>query len=273
MPYRLMAVDLDGTLLNSRKEIAPPDADALNRALARGKVVVFSTGRCIAELAAFFPLFPKMRYVLGESGALIYDLRQKLALHRQSFDPTLAEQVWQRMADRDLMPQLLIDDGTVMRQWDVDHLDRYHMSHYHRHFVSTGRMVEDVWARGRDKGWAGIDKICLFHTSPEERTRSRQALSDLPLSLADAEETSLELSPLGVDKGKGLELLCRHLGIPVAETIAVGDSYNDLSILRCAGLAVAMGNSVSAVRSSCGAVVADNDHCGVAEAVERFLLR
>lgn len=273
MQYRLMAVDLDGTLLTSRKDIAPPDADALNRALSRGRVVVFSSGRCLAELAPFFPLFPKMRYVLGESGALIYDLRQKLALHRQSFDPALVEQVWQRTARRDLMPQLLLQDTPVMRQWDVDHLERYHMSHYHQHFLSTGRMVADVWAEGKSKGWADVDKICLFHTSPEEREQSRQALSDLPVTLADAEETSLELSPLGVDKGKGLGILCRHLGIPLEETIAVGDSYNDLSVLRTAGLAVAMGNAVKAVRSSCGVVVADNDHCGVAQAVERFLLR
>lgn len=273
MQYQLMAVDLDGTLLNSRKEISPPDAEALNRALNRGKIVVFSTGRCIAELASFFPLFPKMRYVLGESGALIYDLRQKLALHRQSFEPSLVEQVWQRTAHRDLMPQLLVDDGTVMRQWDVDHLERYRMSHYHSHFVATGRLVKDVWAQGQARGWAAVDKICLFHTSPEERALSRQALEDLPITLADAEETSLELSPLGVDKGKGLGILCRHLGIPLEETIAVGDSYNDLSVLRAAGLGVAMGNAVRSVRTTCAAVVADNDHCGVAEAVDRFLLR
>jgi hydroxymethylpyrimidine pyrophosphatase-like HAD family hydrolase len=214
-----------------------------------------------------------MRYVLGESGALIYDLRQGMAVHRQSFDPELVETVWQRMACRDLMPQLLMQDAPVMAQRDVDHLERFHMSHYRSHFLETGRLVEDAWTQGAEKGWCGVDKICLYHTSPEERALSREALRDLPITLADAEETSLELSPLGVDKGKGLGILCRHLGIPMEETIAVGDSYNDLSVLRTAGLAVAMGNAVPAVRSSCGAVVADNDHCGVAEAVDRFLLR
>lgn len=272
MPYQLMAVDMDGTLLNSQKQIAPRDAEALNRALDRGKQVVFSTGRCIAELEGFFPLFPKMRYVLGESGALIYDLRERRALHRQSFDPELVETIWQRVGHRDLMPQLLMDDKTVMRQWDVDHLEHFRMSHYRRHFVETGHMVEDAWGLCRAQGWETVDKVCLYHSSPEERALSRQALSDLPLTLADAEETSLEVSPLDVDKGRGLGILCRHLGLTPEETIAVGDSYNDLSILRAAGLAVAMGNSVEAVRDVCGAVVADNDHCGVAEAVERFLL-
>lgn len=272
MPYQLMAVDMDGTLLNSQKQIAPRDAEALNRALDQGKQVVFSTGRCIAELEGFFPLFPRMRYVLGESGALIYDLRERRALYRQSFAPELVEELWQRVGHRDLMPQLLTDNGTVMRQWDVDHLERYHMSHYRRHFVETGGIVDDVWAVGLARGWQDIDKICLFHRSPEERALSREALADLPLALVDAEETSLEVSPLDVDKGRGLGILCRHLGLSPEETIAVGDSYNDLSILRAAGLAVAMGNSVEAVRDVCGAVVADNDHCGVAEAAERFLL-
>lgn len=273
MPCQLMAVDMDGTLLNSQKQIDPRDAAAVNRALEQGKQVVFSTGRCIAELEGFFPLFPRMRYVLGESGALIYDLTERRALHRQSFAPELAEQIWRRVGHRDLMPQLLMDDKTVMRRWDVDHLEHFCMSHYRRHFVETGGMVEDVWAVGLARDWHDIDKICLFHRSPEERTLSREALSDLPLTLADAEKTSLELSPLGVDKGVGLGILCRHLGLSPEETVAVGDSYNDLSVLRAAGLAVAMGNAVVAVRKVCGAVVADNDHCGVAEAVERFLLR
>lgn len=272
MNYQLLAVDMDGTLLNSQKQIAPRDAQALNRALDRGKTVVFSTGRCIAELKAFFPLFPGMRYVLGESGALVYDLREGRALHRQSFDPALAEEVWRRVCPREMMPQLLLRDETVMNRRDVEHLERFRMSHYHRHFTETGRMVEDAWATGKAGGWQNLDKICLYHCSPEERAQTRAALADLPLSMADAEETSLEISPLGVDKAKGLTILCRHLGLSLEETVAVGDSYNDLSILKAAGMAVAMGNAVEEVRRICGAVVADNDHCGVAEAVERILL-
>jgi HAD superfamily hydrolase (TIGR01484 family) len=213
-----------------------------------------------------------MRYVLGESGALVYDLREKRSIFRKSFDAQLVQSVFERLKGRDLMPQILISDAPVMNRRDVANLAHFQMTHYQRHFDQTGNLVEDAWAECAAQGWQA-DKICLYHTSARERELTREALEDFPIAFADAEETSLELSPLGVDKGKGLGILCRHLGIPMEQTIAVGDSYNDLSVLRAAGLAVAVGNAVPAVRTSCAAVVADNDHCGVAEAVERFLLK
>lgn len=271
MPIKLLAADMDGTLLNSRKTISPGDVSALNRALEAGKTVVFATGRSLAELNAFFPLFPRMRYVLGESGALIYDLEERRAIHRQRFDAALVRTIRARLGDRDVMPQILINDLCLMNRRDVANLSHFHMAHYQNHFDATGTHLDDAWAECAALGWEA-DKICLYHVSPEDRSVTRAALEDLSVVLVDAEETSLEVSPVGVDKGVGLELLCRHLGLERAQVLAVGDSYNDLTMLRAAGLSVAMGNAVDAVKAVCDAVVADNDHCGVAEAVERFLL-
>ncbi len=272
MHYSLLAADMDGTLLNSRKEIAPGDADALNRALDAGKTVIFCTGRCIAELEQFFGRFPRMRYMLGESGALVYDLQQRRALLRQSLEPETVQAIMDNVVTRDIMPQVLMQDAAVMNLRDIANLAHFRMAHYQHHFDTTGRLVEEVYDECAKAHWVS-DKICLYHTSPEEREVSRSLFQSLPVTLADAEETSLEISPRGVDKGKGLRFLCGCLGIPVEETIAVGDSYNDLSVLNTAGLAVAVGNAVEDVKAVCGAVVADHDHCGVAEAVDRFLLK
>lgn len=272
MNYQLMAVDMDGTLLNSQKAISPEDAQSLNQALDLGKTVIFCTGRCLGELRDFFPLFPRMRYVLCESGALLYDLSSRQAIHRQSFDPETVAVIRSCTEKLDLMPQLLMDGDAVMNRADVNILAHFRMEHYRQHFEHCGVMVESVWDRWATSGEA-VDKICLYHTSPEARAETRRLLEDLDVVMADTEATSLEISPLGVDKGNGLLLLCRHLSIPLEQTIAVGDSDNDLSVLRTAGLSVAMANASANVRSTCAVVVADNDHCGVAEAVERFLLR
>ena len=77
---------------------------------------------------------------------------------------------------------------------------------------------------------------------------------------------------MGADKGAGLEMLCAYLDIPLAQTIAVGDGFNDMTILRKAGLAVAVGNAEEAVKAVCDAVVADNDSCGVKQAIVDYLL-
>ena len=80
--YRLIALDMDGTLLNSRHEITPRAKRAIEKILARGKQVVFSTGRCIGEMETYLEAFPGMRYLICESGACVYDLQEKKNIAR-----------------------------------------------------------------------------------------------------------------------------------------------------------------------------------------------
>ena len=81
-----------------------------------------------------------------------------------------------------------------------------------------------------------------------------------------------ELSPPEASKSKGLEALCRHLGIPLSRTVAVGDGGNDLDLMEAAGFSVAMGNAEDDVRAVADATTEDNDHDGAARAVARYLL-
>ncbi|MCD8145822.1 MAG: Cof-type HAD-IIB family hydrolase [Clostridiales bacterium] len=271
MPYQLLAADMDGTLLNSRKEISPEDAAAITRALEEGKQVVFSTGRCIGELEPFLALFPAMRYVLCESGACVYDRAENRVLHLQTIDPQAAKTILDYTKDRDIMPQVLVHNQAVMDIRHLSDLSHYKMAHYQDHFRQNCRSTNDIYRYCQAQNWT-FEKICLYHTSPEDRADTLLAVEGLPLSTALAEKTSLEISAQGVDKGVGLEILCRHLGLPLEETIVVGDSFNDLPILKRAGLPVAVDNAAEPVKAACRAVVADCDHSGVSQAIQRYLL-
>ncbi|MCD8188668.1 MAG: Cof-type HAD-IIB family hydrolase [Clostridiales bacterium] len=271
MPYQLLAADMDGTLLNSRKEISPADATAITRALEAGKQVVFSTGRCIGELEPFLALFPKMRYVLCESGACVYDRAEERAIHLQLIDPQAAKTILDYTKGRDIMPQILVRNEAVMDIRHLNNLAHYKMAHYQNHFQQNCRSTNDIYWYCQAQEWT-FEKICLYHTSPEDRADTLLAVEGLPLTTALAEETSLEISAHGVDKGVGLEVLCRHLGLPLEETIVVGDSFNDLPILKKAGLPVAVGNAAEPVKAACQVVVDDCDHSGVSQAIERYLL-
>ena len=105
-----------------------------------------------------------------------------------------------------------------------------------------------------------------------ERIRDRVVERRLDVEWAYTEWASLELTARGVSKGSALEGLCRALGIPVEASIAVGDSGNDLDMVRRAGLGVAMGNASPDVLEAADVVVADNDHGGCAQAVRDYLL-
>ena len=85
--YMLIALDMDGTLLNSRQEITPRARRAIEEILRQGKQVVFSTGRCIGEMEAYLDAFPSMQYLVCESGACVYDLRKKEHIARIPLPP------------------------------------------------------------------------------------------------------------------------------------------------------------------------------------------
>ncbi len=274
MAYQLLAVDMDGTLLNSQKEVSARSRQSINAALARGKTVVFSTGRCIAELEHFFPLFPRMRYVLCESGACVYDLAQKRALYQRIFEPDVVQPLLDYAVQQDLLLQffsdtdvfLLLDDAAQLRAA----LQHVQLEQYFAHFVHCAQLTSDYTATLRARGWR-VSKVNLYHSTETDCEMSMRALAALPVTMVRAEAMALECSPRGIDKGCGLDMLCRHLHIPLEQTIAVGDSFNDETMLRRAGLSVAMGNAAPEIKALCDVTTADCNHDGVAQVIEQYL--
>lgn len=269
--YQLIALDMDGTLLNSEKEISPRTQDAIRRAIAAGKQVVMCTGRAVAELREYFALFPEMRYAVTASGASVYDAWEKCFLTMHPLDWALVEEIFALGEGKDLQPQIFMGDAPHFTESTLEHCGHYHTAHFEVLFRRNGILCEDAYQRCREER-GDIIKINYYHTDTDDRQDSHEWLAHLPLVFADSEETGLEMSPEGIDKGTGLEELCALLGIPMEDTIAVGDSFNDLPVLRRAGLSVAVGNAKDAVKEICDMVVADCDHDGVAEAIEEYLM-
>ena len=270
--YQLIALDIDGTLLNNNKEITPDTEAMVHRAIQAGKQVVLSTGRSFAELEEILGHFPEMRYGICESGALIFDLKQKepIAVHPIPLD--VVRQAAEIARCRDVLIHIFQQGRPVISRHQMNQLDDYHIPYFRPMFQRYSLQVEDALAYCLALPNPSIEKINLYHHTTQERTVTQTLLSHLPLELVDSEKTSLELSAAQVDKGRGLQELCAHLDIPVEATIAVGDSFNDAAILNAAGLAVGMGNAAEPVRKLCDVIVADCDHDGVAEAIQRYLL-
>lgn len=270
MEYQLLATDLDGTLLNAKKEISSENIQAINRALEMGKHVIFSTGRALGEVKQFFPLFPAMRYVLCESGGLLYDRLKQCAISRQVLDPNITREVLRYAEPRDIMIQVMMEGESVISKKMIAVLEHYRNEYLREHFSHHVRLVDDVVAYCKN-GEYQVEKICLYHPTAAARVQSLERLQDLDLTAAFSERTSLELTPIGVDKGNGLRKLCEMLQIPLEQVIAVGDAPNDLAVLQTAGLALAVDNASEEVKQVCHAVVADNEHDGVKEAIENWL--
>lgn len=270
--YQLIALDIDGTLLNSEKELTPDTEAMVHRAFRAGKQVVLSTGRSFAELEEILQHFPEMRYGICESGALVFDreLEQPIAVHPIPLD--IVCQAAEIARQRDVLIHIFQKGRPVISRHQMEQLDAYQIPYFRSMFQRYSLQVTDALDYCLALPAPSIEKINLYHHSTQERTVTQSLLSHLPLELVDSEKTSLELSAAQVDKGRGLRELCAHLNIPVETTIAVGDSFNDAAILRAAGLAVGMGNAAEPVRRLCDVIVRDCDHDGVAEAIRTHLL-
>lgn len=269
--YQLIALDMDDTLLDSHKEISPKTQDAIHRAFAAGKEVVLCTGRSTVELSDYFQMFPEMRYAVCASGAYVYDIQNQQYLCLHPLDWELVETIFQIAEGKDVLPQIFMDSRPHFFRSQLDVSEKYHIKQYEGMFRALGVLCENPYDLCR-RQHSNIVKINLYHTSAEDRQATRHMMDGLPLVFADAEVTGLELSPAGVDKGVGLQELCALLNLPLSRVISVGDSFNDIPVLKRAGLSVAVGNARTVVKEICDVIVADCDHDGVAEAIDTYLL-
>lgn len=269
--YKLIAFDMDGTLLNSEKKISPETLASIHHAFAVGKEVVLSTGRCLPELQEYLSLIPELRYIVCTSGALVYDMKEKQAIYSNALAEETVKQIIEISRMEDVMLHFLTTESIVERD-KVSHMQNYEMGIYQPMFQKTTRKVDDIAAYFLSHP-SPIEKINIYHTDPEARSRTMNRLKKYPLELIFAESSSLECSSIGATKGNGLQKLCDHLHISMAEVIAVGDADNDLDVLGRAGLSIAMENANPNVRRLCKVTVADNDHNGCKEAIDHYLLR
>lgn len=268
--YKLIAFDMDGTLLNSKKEITPKTLEMIDKAFDCGKEVIFSSGRCVAELNPYIEQIPRMRYVNSSSGALVYDLKENKTIYSNSISIENVKRIMEVAKQEDVMIHLLCKDAIVQIS-DYEKMDYYGMGVYVPLVEQVAMKVPDIFEYYRENEMP-MQKVNLYHHTQEGRARTMERLSGMDLMIAKAEAGSLETSAVGVTKGTGLTKLCEYLGISVEETIAVGDADNDIDVLKTAGLAVAMGNANDTVKGICDVVVSDCDHDGCAEVIEKYLI-
>ena len=270
--YELIAFDMDGTLLNSQKEITPRTLAALKKAAAAGKQIALSTGRCRPELTAYTALVPGIRYFICTSGALVYDVHEQKEIYKKPLEPELVRRLLEISKDEDVMVHLL-DAESIVQTDQFESMGNYGMGVYKPMYERVVTVWDDLYEAYCAAPFP-VEKVNFYHRDPEARERTKERLREagLPVIMVNAEKGSLELSAEGVDKGAGLQKLCEYLKLPLDKTIAVGDADNDITILQKAGLAAAMGNALPNIKKLADVQVSDCDHDGCAEVIEKYLL-
>lgn len=270
MSYQIIAFDMDGTLLDSSKQIRADSLEAIRQATEAGKTVVLSTGRCVPELDGYWEQLSNVKYISCISGSIIIETATGNLLYSREIAPELVETLLERTKEEDVMIHLL-SRRSIAQKDKQSHMADYHMGVYQAMFDRLTEKPEDLRAFYQAEH-PPVCKLNFYCRTLEQRARLEEQLSDLPLTHCYAETHSLEFTPLGVSKGSALTYICNKLSVPIEESIAVGDAENDLDMLRTAGLGVAMGNAFENVQAIADAVVRSNDEGGCAQAIQEYLL-
>lgn len=269
MDYKMIVLDLDGTLTNREKKISPRTRDALMEAQKRGKIVVLASGRPtqgVVPLAKELELGKYGSYILSFNGGLIINCSTgravvsallPLSINRRVVELAEEHRVNILTYEGDSIITLKKDDQYVELEAGVNHMNV-------REIKNMGEYVEHLQV---PKFLMVDDEGYLSTVEPKVK-----AALGRDFSVYRSEPFFLEILPKGIDKAQRLEMLLGILGISREEIIACGDGYNDLTMIKYAGLGVAMENAVFSVRKAADYITASNNEDGVALVVEKFLL-
>ena len=267
--YKLLALDMDGTVLNSQKKISPRTKAAISKLAERGIYVVVATGRALAEMDEYRDDFKCIKFGILMSGGMIYDFSRATPMKIHGLDEKIILQLIDFGLEERAMIHLLTVNNSVARADDISNMAAFGMGVYQSMFERICIRCDDPKTYVREHP-SEVLKVNLYHRDENSRDRNFARMKNSNLSISFAEACNLEASPANITKASGLSELCDFLKIDPAETVAVGDAPNDTEILQTAGLAVAMGNASDAIKKLADFVTLDNDSDGVAIAIEKI---
>ena len=270
---KMIGLDLDGTLLNERKELLPYTKEVLRRALDKGVVVLTATGRPWMGIPEELRKFPWMHYALTSNGARILDIREGSVLIEQLLSRESAKKALEICGKYDTLQEVYYDGQGYASADKMAHVEKYHHNPNMWEYLRTTRIpVQDIF-RLVDEEERGLDKVQALFADMNERRLAWDELSRVDgLELVGSLGYNIEVNAAGVNKGTGLIELGKLLGIKREEIMACGDGDNDTVMLREVGFGVAMANAEDQVKAAADYITDSNDNEGAAKAIEKFVL-
>ena len=273
MPVKLIAFDLDGTLLDRQKNIPEANLQALKAAAEAGALLVPATGRIYTGIPELIRTLPGARYFITINGAYAYDA----ADDRNLYTSELSVDTCLRLID--YMDRLPVIYDCYQDNWG--YITRSMFQRAEEFIPDPGIMkmmrelrtpVDNLSETLRQKG-RPVQKMQMHFQDLAERDRQLKLVAERfpETAVSSSLPWNIEINSAGATKGRALKALCQALGIDLRDTLAFGDGTNDLDMIRTAGIGIAMGNGAEEVKAAADWVAPNNDDAGVAAGIYRFM--
>ena len=277
MEKYIIAVDMDGTLLNSVNKISERTRNVLQRLIDEGHYVVPATGRTRNLIPQEFSVLHGVKWGIVENGCVVWDYDKNEMIWRKTMPKGMVSRILQDVKESGIQGWIAEAYANGIAYSDADARDFVAAvadkdvleKTFVDYFLSRHEFVKDFYDQTELLDQA--EKVNIYFDNLDNSRELRKKWKDLDdVAVTTSISGNAEFNAAGVDKGVGLAMLRTKLGIDRMHVIAFGDNENDLEMLEGAGIGVAMGNSKQYVKDAADQVTGDNDHDGVAEFLEKF---
>lgn len=273
MDIRLIALDLDGTLLNEKMHVSEKTVRVMEMCAGRGIEIVPATGRALPAVPDEVLNLPGVHYGIFTNGAVVRDFNKEIWVSENCLSCDATIQIIDLLRKYPVIYDAYISEGGISEIGLLAQLEEYGIPERECAYIrSTRRAVVDLKEYLHDNKCC-VQKMNLNFKDKEIKEKVRKELEKVPEVLVTSSlPWNLELNAAGITKGSGLEQLCNYLGIKIEETMAFGDGENDWPMLEKAGIGVAMENGTHFLKKRADRVASSNVDDGVAEAIRKWVL-
>jgi len=271
-PVGIIALDLDGTLLDSNKNLSERNRAALEKAAAAGYEIVPTTGRLFHGMPEEIRSLPFLRYAITINGAQVENVTTGQVLYRAEIPWKQAIDIMQWLETYPVIYDCYMDNRGWMTIAMLDQVDEVVEDIHYRKLIHDLRIPVEELKDFLAQRQQDVQKIQFFVTRPELKP---EMIGKLPqvfegIVASSAISQNVEVNQSRANKGDALLALADHLGVPHEKTFAFGDGLNDLTMIEKAGVGIAMANAFPEAREVADWITASCDEDGVAVGIEKF---
>jgi len=262
--YKMIAIDLDGTLLTDELIIPPGTVKAIQKAVELGTIVTIATGRMFTSAKPFAKQLGLNVPLITYQGAIIKDVDEIEVMYERLIPPDIAYKLIDISLEKNLHLQVYQDDILYSPSENKKLLDYVEMAKVPYKIEPD---LTKIAGRGFTKALFIEDSDYLDSLQDELRTSFGEQAH-----IAKSKATFLEVTHPEANKASALLYLAQKLGIDQSEIIGIGDNHNDLELIKTAGLGIAMGNGVKELKEIAEYISLTNNEEGVRHVIEKFIL-